>query len=1213
MGPRARGGTVKFDGSFGNSAALPGPDFMIQAADGRQVGGNLFHSFSTLDLSAGESATFNGPAGIANILARVTGGTASNIDGTLRSSILGANLFLMNPKGVLFGPNAALDVSGSFAVTTANVLKLGDGGKFHALPSPADSLTSAPVSAFGFLDDRPALVRFDGSRFLAAPGKDVFVAAGKITLDGAIVGTPGGHLALVAAATAGNVPIALGKLPNAGGALTLKNRSVAGIDSAGGGRLVIRGGKLQLSGASEITSVNNGSIPGGDIDIRLTEKVTIHGGDIGTATIGAARGGNLHLSAPLVTIDGRGIVLDGNPISVNGIVAIAGATATSDSGNIAIRSDDLAIFGSGIISAETFGHGNSGNIRVTAERIRLDGLNTPDESGIFTDIDEGAVGNAGNIDLRASDILLTGGSAVRTDVFGRGAGGTISITARDRLTIDGSTTDFATGIFADLKRNARGRGGNIFVQGGDLRLIGTGSITADTSGFGDGGSVTVAAESIFIDGRGASDFTGISSDSLRRATGNSGGVSVQSKHLTITGEAEISADVYGRGRGGDVRVASDTISISDRGKISSTTGGFGDGGSVHVSANILRIEGADSLSQTGIIAQVDLGAVGNGGGIMVESGALTISGGGVISTTTYGRGNGGGIFVSADSLVIDGGGLSYVTGILARVQQPAAGRGGDIAVFAREFIMSNNGIVDATTFAIGDSGDVHIDAETFRIAASDTIFATGILANVGAGARGHGGDITVRSRDLTLVGTGSEFAAATSGTGRGGNIDVAADSILLDGSGSGFFASVNPSAVGDGGDIVVRSSNLAIENFANVTTSTFGLGNSGNIDVISNRIHIEARDFAFTTGILASVASGANGTGGNIFIRSRAISLVGVGSEIAAATSGRGDGGNIRVITEKLRIKGSGTGIYATVNEGGIGTGGSVAVEGKDISIENDGEISASTFGFGDGGNVNVSADRIRIADEDPFFLTGLFARVESTAVGHGGDIRVRTRSLELRGHAAVITAGAFGLGAGGSIRIESTTTTLDAGAGISALSTFATGGSIDVTASERIELHDGSTIIASAASDGGNIFLSARDLFFLDHSAVFATAGTALTVGSAGSGGNITVDPTFIILDHALISANAALGRGGNILLVADNFFSSSSPLTATGSTAGTVQIAAPDVDLSAGIVTLPTGFLDTTVRLQERCTMRLGLDFNSLLVIGRGGFSLTPEDPTP
>jgi filamentous hemagglutinin family protein len=94
---------------------------------GTQIDANLFHSFRQFGLSAGEIANFLANPDVANILARVTGGNASVIDGLLQvSGGSNANLFILNPAGVLLGRNANLNLAGSFSVTTASGLTFGD-------------------------------------------------------------------------------------------------------------------------------------------------------------------------------------------------------------------------------------------------------------------------------------------------------------------------------------------------------------------------------------------------------------------------------------------------------------------------------------------------------------------------------------------------------------------------------------------------------------------------------------------------------------------------------------------------------------------------------------------------------------------------------------------------------------------------------------------------------------------------------------------------------------------------------------------------------------------------------------------------------------------------------------------------------------------------------------------------------------------------------
>jgi len=121
---------ITVDGHFSPAQTLIGPNYSIGANLGKQVGSNLFHSFGQFGLSTGESAAFSGPATISNVISRVTGGIRSDINGKIQSNITGANLYLINPSGIVFGPNATVNVSGSFHASTADYLKMSDGAKF---------------------------------------------------------------------------------------------------------------------------------------------------------------------------------------------------------------------------------------------------------------------------------------------------------------------------------------------------------------------------------------------------------------------------------------------------------------------------------------------------------------------------------------------------------------------------------------------------------------------------------------------------------------------------------------------------------------------------------------------------------------------------------------------------------------------------------------------------------------------------------------------------------------------------------------------------------------------------------------------------------------------------------------------------------------------------------------------------------------------------
>ncbi len=170
------------DGSLGTTVSQSGGVHTI--GGGTIRGPNQFHSFDRFDVGTGDTASFAGPASVENILSRVTGGQQSMIDGTLQSDIAGADLYLVNPSGVMFGPNARLDVMGSFHVSTADVVRLQDGGSFAATQPEQSVLTEAEPAAFGFLNEQPAGITLDGSRLMVPTGETFTLVGGDIEIIG---------------------------------------------------------------------------------------------------------------------------------------------------------------------------------------------------------------------------------------------------------------------------------------------------------------------------------------------------------------------------------------------------------------------------------------------------------------------------------------------------------------------------------------------------------------------------------------------------------------------------------------------------------------------------------------------------------------------------------------------------------------------------------------------------------------------------------------------------------------------------------------------------------------------------------------------------------------------------------------------------------------------------------------------------------------------
>ena len=692
-------GSITLDGSLGTSGALTGPNFQITAGMGRLNGNNLFQSFGVFNLVAGESATFSGPANVQNILARVTGGTPSSIDGSINSSIVGANLFFLNPAGVMFGPNAQINVTGSFIVGTPDYVKLADGGMFFTSLGGNDNLTSAPVSAFGFLSAHPASVTAANAILSVNPFQGFHIIAGDVTLDGTEVDAPSGNLSIFSAASAGEVPFSLATAGSgyanatntAFGNVTLKNGAYADIDGIGGGKVVIRGGKLVVDNAT-ISSFNGGSAPGGPISIQASQITLQNAGEIISTAIGAGNGGDILIRTNSLTVDGTtapagfqtAIVAQANApgagninINATGAVVIVDggeilSTTAAPGGNITIDADSLDLDGSGT-SAEPTGI-SVDSIGSTPGASGLIVIDTAEETSITSGADVASFGtgaadalgisvHAGTLDLDA--LASPFGTGIESVISGAGGAGPITVNVDGVLTA-GTSSIVESDTFGDQAA------ADITVHAGSLSLTrGTiGSFSESTNGvlnLGDTGSVSVIADqSILIQTGG---LVGIGTNSA----GNAGSVNVQAPSMTIdgTGGAGFFTGISnqstgGTGNAGPVTVnVSGALSIVNNGDISSNTFSAGHGGDVLVNAGSLNVVGDVALGVTGISSNPNSGSTGDGGSLTVNVlGDATLTDGGEISITVFSSGNGGVLDVNVNGALslTNGGEVSAGTG-----------------------------------------------------------------------------------------------------------------------------------------------------------------------------------------------------------------------------------------------------------------------------------------------------------------------------------------------------------------------------------------------------------------------------------------------------------------------------------------------------------------------------------------------------------------------
>ena len=191
---RAQSITAAADGT-GTVVTLNGQQFDISGGSLSDDGQNLFHSFQELGLKPSEIANFLAQPQIRNILGRVVGGNASIIDGLIQVSNSNANLFLMNPAGIVFGPQASLNVPAAFTATTADGIGFA-GGWFNATgPSNYASLVGDP-NQFAFTASNPGSI-INAGNLAVAEGQTLMLLGGTAINTGTLT-APGGNITLAA-------------------------------------------------------------------------------------------------------------------------------------------------------------------------------------------------------------------------------------------------------------------------------------------------------------------------------------------------------------------------------------------------------------------------------------------------------------------------------------------------------------------------------------------------------------------------------------------------------------------------------------------------------------------------------------------------------------------------------------------------------------------------------------------------------------------------------------------------------------------------------------------------------------------------------------------------------------------------------------------------------------------------------------------------------
>jgi filamentous hemagglutinin family protein len=909
------GAQIVPDSTLGAESSVVTPNVNINGIvsdriDGGAIRGtNLFHSFQDFNVGNAGAAYFTNPSGIATILSRVTGTNPSNILGTL--GVLGnANLFLINPKGIIFGSNARLDVRGSFVASTADSLVFDNGLEFSATnPSSPPLLTiNIPIGLRYRTQQSGAIV--NAGNLTVQPGQNITLVGGSVATTGQLRAA-GGQISVVAVPGDSLVNLGQGGQVLSVSPTTNPQATTSQVPSLtellntidDDTRLgVMNDNQVQLKGSGMLLNAEVGTVivsgtldasnpaagqTGGTVQVLgnrvgLFDRAAIDvSGDAGggSALIGGNYQGQGSLPNALATYVGRDVTINADAINSGngGQIVVWADNSTRAYGTLSVRGGAIGGNG-GLIETSSRNFLDIAGIQVDATAPNgLAGTWLIDPRNII--IQNAATANGGFSGGNPNVFTPTGDDAVIStqDIESQlNAGTNVTITTgstgtqEGNITIAGNitkTTGGAATLTFEAANNITLNNVEIASTGDVLNLVMTAD--SDRSGAGDvaltnskidasGGTISITANSLSLE-----NGSFIHSDSSGNRNG--GLITVNVRSLLIR-ESDIGSNTFGEGNAGQVIVNADTAAF-ERGGMSSNTEGSGNAGQIAVNAGSISFENGGFGTYTlgsGNAGQIAINAdkvsfkasglgtfsegTGNSGQIIINAGSLFLEQSGIDSTTN-GTGSGGKIEITAGSVVIKNSGIS------SQAYETSTGNGGQIKVTANSVLIENIGGISTETAGSGSGGDVILQVGEL------TIQNGGGIAVKSSGT-GNAGTLTIEADALRLNNNG-QISASSEGNGAAGNIQVSADSMHLDN-----HSSIKANTTGGEGNITLNAVDLVMRRGSEITTNATGSDKiGGNININTGvLVALENSDIAadsadFRGGNVTVTAQGIFGTG----------------------------------------------------------------------------------------------------------------------------------------------------------------------------------------------------------------------------------------------------------------------------------------------------------------------------------------------------------------
>jgi filamentous hemagglutinin family protein len=762
---------ITLDGSIGGVAkALPGPDYLIEPQDGVLKGNNLFHSFGHFNINHGESATFTGPEQVTSIISRVTGGQSSFIDGPLKSDIPNADLYFLNPNGVIFGFNADLDIKGSFYLSTGDYLRFADGQHFDT-HSPSPILSVAKPEAFGFLAHNTGKITIDNSKLETPVDRNLSISGREIEITR--YGQLLGRLQLASIATSGEI----------------KPSNVTDNTSSQSSTLIVENGWLRAVREGQAGSVNlsNGTIrmenavikaEAGKIKIYNTGKITIDHSSLETPA-----NQNLSISGREIEIT-RSSQLSGqlqlDSIAADREIKPSNVTDnTSSQASILIVEDGWLVVNGSINLSEraikmenTFINARAGKIQIMTTGALQFLKNSQIKKNLTGggDIDIELHGQQVEVSNNALVLNSTSGSIVikATEQVKVQQGGSVSSEAASHIDIQAPhITISKSGNISNLGKV--GKAGNIHLAADYLVLNQGGQINASSVGEQTAGDITIeVTDAVTISGGTTldindDDFNSSGISSSAHNSGPGGHIQLTARSLSLDTGGTIQTLTKGEGKAGDIVINVTNLTITSGSDIDASNEGTNQeqGGNITIHAQGLVLITGEPAEPTpaeakvvkagflGGIYSVALENAGTGGDIHLTAGKLILRQGGVISVGSTGTGNAGNLQITVNgalelknaaiiirSTQAGGGNIQIQTParihlvnseITAQAQGlKAEHQGGNVTLTNQDFCILNNSLILASAKQ-GHGGDIRIHSANFIQSPNSTLDAASEL------------------------------------------------------------------------------------------------------------------------------------------------------------------------------------------------------------------------------------------------------------------------------------------------------------------------------------------------------------------------------------------------------------------------------------------------------------------------------------------------------